>query len=82
MTCVQAHAHMHVKMAITTWTDDETLKLIDFWGDEAVHAFLEGCARNKHVYERFLWELEDSGYKRTWVQCGDKIKNLKGEYKR
>ena len=73
---------VHVKMATTTWMDDETLKLIDFWGDEAVQALLEGCSRNRHVHERFARELGDARYKRTWLQCQDKIKKLKGKYKR
>ena len=49
-------------MATTTWTDDEMLKLIDFWGDEAVQAILEGCSRSKHVYERLAcgnWKMQD-----------------------
>ena len=73
---------VHVKMATTTWTDDETLKLINFWGDEVVQVLMEGCSRNRHVYERLARELENAGYKRTWVQCRDKIKKLKGEYKK
>ena len=29
-------------MAASIWTDSETLKLIELWGDEAVQALLDG----------------------------------------
>ena len=44
------------------------------WGDETIQSLLEGCKRNKHVYERIACDLEENGYERTWSQCRDKIK--------
>ena len=64
-------------MAATAWTDSETFLLLDLWGDETVQALLEGCTRNRHVYERIAGDLEKDGYKRTWSQCRDKLKKLK-----
>ena len=67
------------KMAGATWTDEETTKLIEIWGEEEIQ---EGCKRNIHVYERIARELCDIGYKRTAVQCREKLKKLKSEYKK
>ena len=68
---------------MTAWTDEETFLLIDLWGDEAVQAMLEGCSRNRHVYERISEELDKGGgFKRSWSQCRDKLKKIKKQYKK
>lgn len=68
---------------MAAWTDEETFLLIDLWGDEAVQALLEGCTRNRHVYERISGELEKGGgFKRSWSQCRDKLKKVKKQYKK
>lgn len=69
-------------MAGTAWTDEETITLIEIWGEEAIQAQLEGCKRNIHVYEKIARELCDAGYERTGKQCREKIKKLKGDYKK
>ena len=73
---------MAASLMTLSWTDDETFRLIDAWGDETIQALLEGCTRNCHVYEKIAHELEEAGYTRTWSQCRDKIKKLKREYKK
>ena len=69
-------------MAAIAWNDKETLSLIEFWGDESIQSMLEGCTRNKHVYERLASEMDEAGYNRSWTQCRDKLKKLKGDYKK
>ena len=64
------------------WTEEETLKLIELWGEDNVQAQLEGCKRNAQVFERISCEMKDIGYDRTGVQCREKIKKLRGEYKK
>ena len=39
----------------TTWSDEETFKLVELWGKE-IQVLLEGCTRNKHVYDRIAQE--------------------------
>ena len=63
------------------WRDEETLKLIDVWSESNVREEL-GCRRNKHVYDKISKELEKSGFEKSGTQCRDKIKKLKGEYKK
>ena len=38
--------------------------------------------QNKHVYDKIFKELEKSGFEKSGTQCRDKIKKLKGEYKK
>ena len=47
-----------------------------------MQAQLEGCKRNAQVFERISCEMKDIGYDRTGVQCREKIKKLRGEYKK
>ena len=42
---------------------------------------LEGCKRNRQVYEKIATSLKAAGYERTAVQCREKIKKLRAEYK-
>ena len=59
--------------------DEEVFKLIDVWGDDAIQTQLEGCKRNKDVYEKIARAME-AGYERSADQCRDQAKKLKVEY--
>lgn len=66
----------------TTWSDNEVLKLLEVWGDENIQAQLDGSTRNIKVYAAIAKTLlESGGIERTPVQCREKIKKLKAEYK-
>ena len=54
------------------WSDEETHKLIEIWGEDNIQAMLKGSRRNKEVYARISKEMEMAGYKKTTVQ---KLKN-------
>ena len=44
---------------------------------------MEGCSRNKQVYEKIVVRMVEAGFEGNVVQCGGKIKKkLKGEYKK
>lgn len=36
------------KMA-AAWREEETVKLIELWGEDDIQEKLEGCTRNKHT---------------------------------
>ena len=55
---------------------DECHKLLELWGEEGIQAQLEGCTRNKHIYEKIAKSMEDSGYSKTVAQCREKKKRL------
>ena len=37
---------------VAVWSDVEVFKLVEIWGEEEIQALLEGCTRNKQVYEK------------------------------
>ena len=57
----------------SVWIDEEYHKLLELWG---IQAQLEGCTRNKHIYEKIAKSMEDSGYSKTVAQCREKKKRL------
>ena len=66
------------------WTDREVTTLIAIWGEEEIQRQLDGAIRNIKVYKKLaarLTALEHCS-ERTAVQCREKIKKLKSEYKR
>ena len=34
------------------WTDEETLKLIEIWSEDKIQEELDGCKKNKHIYDK------------------------------
>ena len=67
----------------TIWQDDEVNALIALWGEEDTQAKLDGATRNIKVYEAIATKLRDQGFEgRTAVQCREKIKKLKGDYRK
>lgn len=67
---------------MTSWGKEETLKLIAIWADERVQAQLEGCHRNRDVFEQIAKLLGEEGYERTYEQCREKLKKLKADYRK
>ena len=50
---------------MATWTEAETYKLIEIWGDEKIQSHLEGCKRNKTVHERIASSLSEAGFEKS-----------------
>ena len=72
----------HVFASPSSWCKEETLKLIEIWGNDAIQAQLEGCKRNQEVFGKIAAELLEAGFERSAQQCRDKIKKLKVEYRK
>ena len=51
------------------WQDEETIKLLDLWSKENVQTTLEGCTRNKTIYDKLAEDLAGYGIMDTieWV---------------
>ena len=80
---------MHVKVVwkmtsggCATWIKQDTLKLIEVWGQETIQKQLQSCKRNHSIFVTVAREMRVAGYDRTYLQCRDKIKRLKGEYRK
>ena len=59
---------------MAAWSDPETLKLIELWSEDDVQSQLEGCKRNRAVFESISRRMNDSGFERTANQCCEKLK--------
>ena len=64
------------------WTKEETLKLIEVWGQETIQEQLQSCKRNQSIFVAVAREMREAGYDQTHQQCRDKIKKLKEEYRK
>lgn len=69
-------------MATNTWSEAETYKLIELWGNDKIQSQLEGCKQNKTVYERVARSMCDAGFNKSAEKCREKAKKLKGEYRK
>ena len=65
-----------------TWSKEETTRLISLCGEEEVQVKLQECRKNRSIYEDVATEMKAAGCERSYVQCRDKIKKLKVEYKK
>ncbi|XP_049617188.1 uncharacterized protein zgc:113263 [Syngnathus scovelli] len=59
------------------WTEEETLHLLDIWGNDSVQRALKGCLKNRHIYVQIAQKMAERGFKRTVEQCQTRIKRLK-----
>ncbi|XP_008398981.1 uncharacterized protein LOC103459291 [Poecilia reticulata] len=65
------------KPATNTWSDEETLALIEIWGDVDIQRALRGFIHNGHVYAEISERLHDLGFSKTPEQCRSKVKSLR-----
>ena len=54
---------------MAAWKDDEALKFIELWSEDNIQAELEGCRRNREVYEKIVARMKEAGYDRSIDQC-------------
>ena len=52
-------------LLMATWTDEETYKLIELWGEDKIQAELEGCKRNAHIFEKITREMAGASFDRS-----------------
>ena len=62
---------------MAAWSDNKVTCLITLWSDDAVQEKLEGCKKNRDIFERISKDMREAGFDRSGVQCRDKIKKLK-----
>ena len=63
------------------WSDDETLELLEIWGQGAVQRGLQGCAKNRPIFTLIAQRLAERGHHRSVEQCRIRIKRLKKAYR-
>ena len=65
----------------SSWSDNEVRALISIWGEDRIQEELDGAVRNQAIFSSIAKKMEEKGYDRDWLQCRNKIKNLKKEYR-
>ena len=61
---------------VTTWSNEDTLKLIELLGDEEIQVLMEGCTRNKHVFEKIAARMTEAGYSNYFKEIAQGTHNL------
>ncbi|XP_041636198.1 uncharacterized protein zgc:113263 isoform X2 [Cheilinus undulatus] len=69
------------KPATGSWSDDETLTLIEIWGVQDVQRALRGFVHNGHVYAEISERMQELGYFKTPEQCRWKVKSLRNNFR-
>ncbi|XP_018542489.1 uncharacterized protein zgc:113263 isoform X2 [Lates calcarifer] len=69
------------KPAPSSWSEEETLALIDIWGEEDVQRALRGFVHNGHVYAEISERMHDLGFLKTSEQCRWKVKSLRNNFR-
>ncbi|KAM9321800.1 uncharacterized protein KZ484_021867 isoform 2-T2 [Pholidichthys leucotaenia] len=64
------------------WSHGETKCLLAMWSDQSVQAKLDKSYHNRAIYEEMAKVMGENGYKRSWLQCQRKIKQLKLAYRK
>ena len=67
---------------MAVWSEEETLKLIEIWGEDSIQAMLEGSKRNKDVFNKISRKMEAAGYEKSADQCNNNRRKLKLEYRK
>ncbi|XP_037616507.1 uncharacterized protein zgc:113263 isoform X1 [Sebastes umbrosus] len=69
------------KPAPGSWSDEETVALMEIWGDEDVQSAMKGFVHNGHVYADISERLRELGYSKTSEQCRWKVKSLRNNFR-
>lgn len=69
------------KSISSSWSDEETMALIEIWGREEVQNALSGLFHNGHVYSEISEKLHDIGFSKTSEQCSWKIESLRNNFR-
>lgn len=65
----------------STWSDEETMVLMDIWGEEDVQRAMRGFVHNGHVYADISERMHDLGFSKTSEQCRWKVKSLRNNFR-
>ncbi|XP_054841854.1 uncharacterized protein LOC129340925 [Eublepharis macularius] len=73
---------VHCVPRSATWREREVLDLLSFWGEEKIQEALRSSHRNLDNFEKIARQMVSRGHRRTAVECRNKTKSMRLEYKR
>ncbi|KAL3047027.1 hypothetical protein OYC64_021284 [Pagothenia borchgrevinki] len=62
----------------TPWSIDEVTTFLHLIADDKIQRELDGATRNLNVFQEVSALLSERGFSRTFQQCREKLKKLKG----
>ena len=66
-----------------TWSEKETSALIAIWANDEIQRKLSNTRKNSEIFKKISKDLKAvNGIERDYVQCRNKIKQLKSVYKK
>ncbi|XP_054845101.1 uncharacterized protein LOC129336117 [Eublepharis macularius] len=65
-----------------TWREKEVLDLLSFWGEDKIQEALRSSHRNLDNFEKISKMMSSRGHRRTALECRNKTKSMRLEYKR
>ena len=63
---------------VVAWSKED----IKAWGNGTIQVQLDVCKHNQEVFDKIVRELCDTLYETTGKQSSDKVKKLKGKYRK
>ncbi|XP_061476563.1 uncharacterized protein LOC133381450 isoform X2 [Rhineura floridana] len=65
-----------------SWRYREVLDLLDIWGEAKIQDILKASYRNIETFEDIAMQMSCRGHNRTGVECRNKTKALRSEYRK
>lgn len=68
--------------ANSSWTEPETVALVEVWAADDVQHSLKTCVHNSHIFAEIAEKMSGAGFPKTAEQCQSRVKRLKKTYRR
>ncbi|XP_034086323.1 uncharacterized protein LOC117555541 [Gymnodraco acuticeps] len=65
----------------TPWSTEEVTTFLHLIGDDTIQQELDGTTRNVKVFQDVSAQMSERGFSRTFLQCREKLKKMKSEYR-
>lgn len=65
-----------------SWTEPETVALVEVWAADDVQHSLKTCVHNSHIFAEIAEKMSGVGFPKTAEQCQSRMKRLKKTYRR
>ncbi|XP_030649497.1 uncharacterized protein LOC115829483 [Chanos chanos] len=69
------------KTSSGSWSDPETLALIDIWAEDEIQKALKGVVHNGHVFADISEKMHELGFLKSPEQCRWKVKTLRKNFR-
>lgn len=66
----------------SSWTEPETVALVEVWAADDVQHSLKTCVHNSHIFAEIAEKMTSVGFPKTAEQCQSRMKRLKKTYRR